>query len=50
MDLVYVVTYQISVRPLLAGQIAWLANRGWETGVICGRKYETTVTVGQAQF
>lgn len=50
MDLVFIVTDQISVRPLLSGQLAWLADHGWKAGVICGREDQETSTVGQAQI
>ena len=49
-DLVYIVTDQISVRPLLGGQLAWLADRGWKASVICGSEDREPPPVGQVQI
>jgi glycosyltransferase involved in cell wall biosynthesis len=49
-DVVYIVTDQIAVRPLLGGQLAWLADHGWNAGVICGKEDREFSIVGQAQI
>ena len=49
-DLVYIVTDQMAVRPLLSGQLTWLAQHGWKTGVICGGEDRGPSNGGQAQM
>jgi len=40
----------MAIRPLLSGQLAWLAKHGWKVGVICGGEDREPASMGQAEI